>query len=120
MYNKYLLKIKHMLKKTWDIIVGIICIIMDLISPIIYLIPVSLPFLIVGSLIEVILYGCAKGEAFLMGTDMNIFTYEGSLICTAISLTLCMLLTIIHIVYLFFYATPNKLDHKQDNDKDEL
>lgn len=66
-----------MLKKTWDIIVGIICIIIDLISPIIYLIPFSFPFLIITSLIEVTLYGCAKGEAFLLGTDMNIFTYEG-------------------------------------------
>ena len=111
-----------MLKKTWDIIVGIICIIIDLISPIIYLIPVSLPFLIITSLIEVTLYGCAKGEAFLMGTDMNIFTYEGNLIFTAILLTLCILLTIIHIVYLFFYATPNKVERKQveNDDKDDF
>lgn len=109
-----------MLKKTWNIIVGIICIIMDLISPIIYLIPISIPFLIITSLIEVTLYGCAKGEAFLMGTDMNIFTYEGNLICTVILLTLCMLLTIIHIVYLFFYATTDKVERKQVDDKDDL
>lgn len=111
-----------MIKKTWKLIVGITCIIIDLISPIIYLIPVSLPFLIITSLIEVTLYGCAKGEAFLLRTDMNVFTYEGNLICTVILLTLCILLTIIHIVYLFFYATPNKVERKHVGtyDKDDL
>lgn len=108
-----------MLKKTWNIIVGIICIIIDLISPIIYLVPIGLLFLIIGSLIEVALYGCAKGEAFLMGADMSIFTYEGNLICTGILLTLCMLLTIIHIVFLFSDSSSDKLERIQ-YEKDDL
>ena len=111
-----------MIKKTWNIIVGIICIIIDLISPIIYLIPIGLLFLIIASLIEVTLYGCAKGEAFLMGTDMNVFTYEGNLICTVILLTLCMLLTIIHIIFLFIDSSSDKLErkHVEPYDKDDL
>lgn len=108
-----------MLKKTWNIIVGMICIIIDLLSPIIYLIPIGIPFLIISSLIEVTLYGCAKGEEFLMGTDMNIFSYEGSLICTVILLTLCILLTIIHIVFLFFDSSSDKVERKHV-DKDDL
>jgi hypothetical protein len=54
-----------------------------------------------------------------MGTDMNIFTYEGNLICTGILLTLCMLLTIIHLVFLFSDSSSDKVERKQ-YEKDDL